>query len=157
MKIIHALLLTAVCTLFLCGCSGPKVMVDGVEYEALTEDEVRQLCFLAELYLKNNVPNVISQQEAAMIRRFDPEFQIRYNGDRTGKAIVRWELPKRNIEVVFDGALLDPSAKCWAQTEDKQPEVLDFTKKGTLQKQLDAVNTEKRSKKSSRSGKSRRK
>ena len=156
MKKILILLFSFASIFFFCSCSTPKVMVDGVEYEALTEDDIRQICFLAELYLKNNVPNVITSQESGMIQRFDPIFSVRYNGDRTGRAIVRWELPKRNIEVVFDGKLLDPSAKCWAQTEEKYPEVLDFTKKGTLQKQLESVNMDRQKKnKSSRKSKRR--
>lgn len=142
MKFAWILVLTAVCSLFICSCSGPKVMVDGIEYEALTEEEELQLCYLAKLYLKNNVPKVISSQEARMISTYDPIFHIRYNGDRTGRAVVRWELSKRNIEVVFDGALLEPSAKCWAQTEEKYPEVLDFTKKDSLIKQLNAAKPE---------------
>ena len=142
MKFSIMLLLTIVCSLFFCGCSGPKVMVDGIEYEALTEEEELRLCYLARLYLKNNVPKVISIQEARMISNYDPMCHIKYNGDRTGRAIVRWELTKRNVEVVFDGELLKPSAKCWAQTEEKYPEVLDFTRKGSLQKQSNAVKPE---------------
>lgn len=115
--------------LLLCGCNTPKVIVDGVEYEALDKDEIKEMCALAELYLNSNVPNVVSRQEAGMIRRLEPEYRIRYYGNRTGKAVIRWSLPKRKIEVVFDGLLLDPSAKCWVQTEDVAPEIIDFTKK----------------------------
>lgn len=128
----------------LCGCKGPTVMVNGVEYEALSEEEVKELCSMSEMYLRNNVPNVISEQESRTIRSFDPECTIKYNGDRSGRAVIRWSLPKRNIEVVFDGLLLDPSAKCWVQSEEKQPEVLDFTKKSTLREQQKAVEPGKR-------------
>jgi hypothetical protein len=123
--IVPALLFSAL----LCGCNTPKVIVDGIEYDALSREEVKKLCALAELYLNNNIPNVISRQEAGLIRRLEPEFKIKYYGNRTGKATIRWSLPKRKIEVVFDGLLLDPSAKCWVQTEDVAPEVIDFTKK----------------------------
>ena len=119
----------------LCGCASNKVLVDGVEYEALTEEEIDRLCYLAELYLKNNVPNVITPQEAKMLGRMLPVCSIKYHGDRTGRAIVRWDLPQRKIDVVFDGKLLMPSAKCWVQSEDKNTEIIDFTKKGTLQRQ----------------------
>ncbi|MBR2632428.1 MAG: hypothetical protein IKD29_03175 [Lentisphaeria bacterium] len=123
--VVPALIFSAV----FCGCSTPKVIVDGIEYEALSRDEIKELCGLAELYLNSNIPNVISRQEAGFIRRLAPEYKIKYYGDRTGKAVIRWSLPKRKIEVVFDGLLLDPSAKCWVQSEDVAPEVIDFTKK----------------------------
>ena len=116
-------------SLFVFGCSTPKVTVDGVEYDALKPQEIKEMCALAELYLNSNIPNVISKQEAGFIRRLEPTCKIKYSGDRTGKAVIRWSLPKRKIEVVFDGLLLDPSAKCWVQTEDVAPEVIDFTKK----------------------------
>lgn len=134
-KLIFVWLMSAVSVLFF-GCAGPKVMVNGIEYDALSEEEEKELCNLARLYLSGNVPNVISQQESGLIRRLDPICMIKYNGDRSGRAVIRWELHKRNIEVVFDGKLLDPTAKCWAQTEERSPEVIDFTKKGTLEKQL---------------------
>ena len=132
--------------LLFCGCKGPTVLVDGVEYSALSDEEVKALCAISEMYLRNNVPNVISEQEARAIRNFDPECNIRYNGDRSGRAVIRWSLPKRNIEVVFDGLLLDPSAKCWVQTEEKHPEVLDFTKKSTIEQQRKLADPEKRKK-----------
>ena len=44
----------------------------------------------------------------------------------------------------IDGLLLDPSAKCWVQSEEKHPEVLDFTKKSTLREQQKAVEPGKR-------------
>lgn len=125
--------LAAVC--MLCGCTGPKVIVGGMEYDALSDDEIDRLCYLAELYLKNNVPNVVTHAEARQLERFLPVCNIQYNGDRSGRAVVRWELSQRIIEVIFDGKLLTPSAKCWVQTEEKSPEVIDFTQKGTLQKQ----------------------
>ena len=114
---------------FACGCNTPKVIVDGVEYDALSKAEIKEMCALAELYLNNNIPNVISRQEAGLIRRLEPAYKIKYYGNRTGKAVISWALPKRKIEVVFDGLLLDPSAKCWVQTEDVAPDVIDFTKK----------------------------
>ena len=149
MKFLLTLLLTTASILFFCSCSGPKVMVNGIEYEALTEDEMKKLCYLAELYLKNNVPNLISQKEANMLTRFAPEFQIKYYGDRTGKAIVKWIFPQRSVEVVFEGELLETSAKCWAQVEVKQPDTIDFTKKRTSKKQSTAEKSVKRSKKRS--------
>ena len=155
MKKILLYFFAVVCCCIFAGCSGPKVMVAGIEYDALTDEEINQLCSLAELYLRNNVPNVISVQESRQLNRCMPVCTVQYNGDRSGHAVVRWELPQRNIEVVFDGQLLKPSAKCWVQTEERSPEVIDFTKKGTLQKQLQTLNPEKqqrpkRSKKSKR-------
>lgn len=134
MKFLLTLLFTTASMLFFCSCTGPKVMVNGIEYDALTEDEMQYLCYLAELYLKNNIPKVISQKEADMITHFAPEFQIKYYGNRAGKAIVKWDFPQRSIEVVFDGNLLERSAKCWAQVETKQPDTIDFTKKKNVQK-----------------------
>ena len=93
----------------LCGCKGPTVMVNGVEYEALSEEEVKELCSMSEMYLRNNVPNVISEQESRTIRSFDPECTIKYNGDRSGRAVIRWSLPKRRASARNPHALSQPS------------------------------------------------
>ncbi len=143
---VSALFISAV----ICGCGTPKVVVNGVEYDALKQEEIKEMCALAELYLNSNIPNVISRQEAGLIRRLEPTCKIKYYGDRTGKAVIRWSLPKRKIEVVFDGLLLDPSAKCWVQTEDVAPEVIDFTKKRPVEQPANRPAPKRNKRRSSR-------
>ena len=114
---------------FLCGCSGPRAVIDGVEYEILSEAEVKRLCELSAMYLRSNVPDVISLDDAVKMKKMTPECNIKYRGDRIGRAVVKWSFPKYTVSVVFDGRLLETSAGCWVQKELKQPDVIDFSRR----------------------------
>ena len=50
-----------------------------------------------------------------------------YSADRSGRATVRWVLPEREVNVVFEGEFLGPHMTSMLYTRDKAPAVLEFT------------------------------
>ena len=130
MRIRMKLLLSSLALLALvCGCRN-QIEVDGEHYDMLNDDEVAELVILArETLLRNSEKLLVPVDEAAAIRRMDPEMKIDYRGDCSGEAVVTWDMPRRKYEVVLDGQLNESSPfkrNLMVRIMKKHGPVLDF-------------------------------
>lgn len=125
---ILVLLFSCIITVLFSGCNTPTVNEYGNIYQALTKKEERLLLSLARATLKHNVSKgVVSAAESDHAAKNEPEFRIRYFGDRFGEARLSWQMPTRRIMVVFDGNFLTPEMHCILQIADRRPEMLDYS------------------------------
>ena len=77
--------------------------------------------------LKNNEKKgLITQTEADIAAKTEPEFNIRYYADRNGEAKVSWKMPERRITVDFRGDFLEPHMRFILQITKNQPDQIDF-------------------------------
>ncbi len=119
---IGALLLAAAA-----GCA-TYVEEGGVKYLALSSDEQRQLVLASRFTLEQRGKQ-LTVAEREMIANQEPEVTIRYNGDQSGKAVIRWVGKKRSIAMHYEGDLQPESRQrmVYLVVEEPQPDVLDFT------------------------------
>lgn len=126
--------LAGVLLLLAAGC-GPTVMVDGERFAALTQEEQKFLVRIARLSLKHS-PKAISKEELAVVQKNDPAVELEYTGDKFGKALVTWQLPKRKLTVIFEGELAGDQRIIYLQSEQNPVEFIDYSKgKPVIRKQ----------------------
>ncbi len=83
---------------------------DGEPCYGLSGSEKEELVDLArESLLRPN--KILSEEETLRIRDGAPEIDIRYNGDKSGKAKVTWDLPTRKISVIFLDSLVEDDSR----------------------------------------------
>ncbi len=108
MKKIILLTFFALANLFLCGC-GEYIIINGVSYRVLSEDEERAMLSFARMTLLNSGEKMTAQQKN-FIRTQTPKIRISYTGDKSGRASYEWIF---NDEILFrlncDGEFLTDS------------------------------------------------
>lgn len=92
--------------LLLCSCR-TGLTVDGDPCYTLSEEEVEELVAIARISLKKP-HRQLSRRDMHAIASTRPEITIHYNGDCSGEAKIRWQLPDKRASVLFQGLLNDP-------------------------------------------------
>ena len=92
----------------------------------ISEKEEEELADQARLIIKR-IKSRLSPAEKRLIETRKPEMVFVYSGDRAGRATVRWVLPEREVNVVFEGEFLSSRMVSTLYTRDKVPAVLDFS------------------------------
>ena len=122
----HCLCLLAL--LIFCGCTPTRYTeIDGERFAMISEKEEEELADQARLIIKQ-VKSRLSPAEKRLVEIRKPEMTFVYSGDRSGRATVRWVLPDREVNVVFEGEFLSSRMTSALYTRDKAPAVLDFSR-----------------------------
>ena len=111
----------------LCGCTATRYTeVDGERFAMISEKEEDELADQARLIIKR-IRTRLSPAEKRLVETRKPEMSFVYSGDRAGRATVRWVLPEREVNVVFEGEFLSSRMVSTLYARDKVPAVLDFS------------------------------
>ena len=125
MKLLFLLLLS--CCWF-CGCTATRYTeVNGERFAMISEKEEEELADQARLIIKR-IKTRLTPAEKRLIETRKPEMTFVYSGSRSGRAAVRWVLPAREVNVVFEGEFLSSHMTSTLYTRDNAPAVLDFSK-----------------------------
>lgn len=112
----------------LCGCTATRYAeIDGRRCAMITEKEEEELADQARLIIKR-IKSRLTPAEKRLIETRKPEMNFVYSADRSGRATVRWVLPEREVNVVFEGEFLGSHMTSTLYTRDKAPAVLDFSR-----------------------------
>ena len=65
-----------------------------------------------------------------------PEMRFIYSGDRYGRAIVRWNFPRYEVGVDYEGQLMTKYMNSTVYSKEKQPEIIDFRRKTPRRRSL---------------------
>ncbi len=116
-------LLPAAALLVCAGCR-TAVTTEGKPCYGLSRSEQEELIEIARASLLR--PNkIVTPEETVRIRTNEPEIDIRYNGDQSGKAKITWDLPQRKIAVIFADDLLDEhTRRLMVEVTPKETEVI---------------------------------
>ena len=111
----------------LCGCTATRYTeIDGKRLAMISEKEEEELADQARLIIKR-IKSRLSPAEKRLVETRKPEMNFVYSADRSGRATVRWILPEREVNVVFEGEFLTSQMTSTLYTRDKAPAVLDFS------------------------------
>ena len=110
------------------GCAKRYVDVRGEKFEMISEKEERELVENARLALKT-IEKKLPPGDYKRIESTDPETRFIYSGDRYGRAVVRWIFPRYEAGVDYEGELMTKFMVSTVYTKEKQPEVVDFTRR----------------------------
>ncbi len=110
------------------GCTARYVDVRGEKFEMISEKEEKELAQNARIALKT-IEKKLPPGDYRKIEKTDPEMRFIYSGDRYGRAIVRWQFPRYEAGVEYEGELMTEYMVSTVFTKEKQPEVVDFTRK----------------------------
>ena len=99
-------------TVFLCGCTA-YVEVDGKRYAALSNREKSDLIAISrEALARNAAKGIVTAAEYNFARHNQPEFKVRYRGDRYGSAVIAWRTPGRLLEFHYENDLTAKHPVC---------------------------------------------
>jgi hypothetical protein len=110
------------------GCAKRYVDVRGEKFEMISESEEKELAQNARLALKT-IEKKPPPGDYKHIEPTAPEMRFIYSGDRYGRAIVRWQFPRYEAGVDYEGELMTKFMVSTVYTKEKQPEVVDFTRR----------------------------
>ena len=110
------------------GCTARYVDVRGEKFEMISEKEEKELAQNARIALKT-IEKKLPPGDYKHIESTAPEMRFIYSGDRYGRAIVRWQFPRYEAGVEYEGELMTGYMVSTVFTKEKQPEVVDFTRK----------------------------
>ena len=110
------------------GCAKRYVDVRGEKFEMISESEEKELAQNARLALKT-IEKKLPPGDYKHIESTAPEMRFIYSGDRYGRAIVRWQFPRYEAGVDYEGELMTKFMVSTVYTKEKQPEVVDFTRR----------------------------
>ena len=123
----HCLFLLFLAFFALCGCTATRYTeVNGERFAMISEKEEEELADQARLIVKR-IKSRLSPAEKRLIETRKPEMIFVYSADRAGRATVRWVLPEREVNVVFEGEFLSSRMVSTLYARDKVPAVLDFS------------------------------
>lgn len=112
----------------LCGCTSTRYTeIDGRRCAMISEKEEAELADRARLII-DRIKTRLSPAEKRLVQTRNPEMIFVYSEDRTGRATIRWILPEREVNVVFEGEFLGSHMTSTLYTRDKAPAVLDFSR-----------------------------
>ena len=80
-------LITVLLAVFAAGC-GEHIIVNGVSYRVLTEEELKEMVQFARITLIQNEKLTPAQQN--YIRKNEPEVRLSYTGSKRGRASYQW-------------------------------------------------------------------
>ena len=122
------LLPLAALMLLLCSCSPRYVEVMGEKFEMISVDEEKELVLRARTLLQA-IEKKLPKGDYEKIARGEPQLQSIYADHRFGRIIVRWDFPRYETGVVFEGQMMTEHMSSVIFTKEKQAEVTDFTRK----------------------------
>ena len=124
MKKIFFLPLLFAALLPLCPGCRTAVTTEGEPCYGLSRSDQEELVEVARASLLR--PNkIVTPEEMVRIRNSEPEIDIRYNGDQSGKAKITWDLPQRKVAVIFADDLLDEhTRRLMVEVTPKETEVI---------------------------------
>ena len=112
----------------LCGCTSTRYTeIDGRRFAMISEKEEDELADRARLLI-NRINTRFSPAEERLVETRKPEMRFVYSGDRSGRATIKWVLPEREVNVVFEGEFLSSRMTSTLYSRDKAPAVLDFSR-----------------------------
>lgn len=124
--------LFALFTIFLllaaAGCAPRYVDVRGEKFEMISESEEKELIEHARLSMKT-IARKLPPQDMKVIETQAPEVRFIYAGDRYGRAVVRWQFPRYEAGVDYEGQLMTKYMISTVFTREKLPEVVDFRRR----------------------------
>ena len=115
-------------SLLAAGCAARYVDVRGEKFEMISESEEKELVEHARLSLKT-ISRRIPPRDMRVIDTTVPETRFIYSGDRYGKAVIKWQFPKYEAGVEYEGELMTKHMTSSVFTQKKRPEVVDFTRR----------------------------
>ena len=110
------------------GCNTRYVDVRGEKFEMISESEEQELVEHARLSLKT-ISKRIPAADMKTIETAAPEMRFIYSGDRYGRAVVRWQFPRYEAGVDYEGQLMTKYMISTVFTREKLPEVVDFRRR----------------------------
>lgn len=110
------------------GCTPRYVDVRGEKFEMISEREEKELVEHARLSMKT-ISKKLPPQDMKIIDSQAPEVRFIYSGDRYGRAIVRWQFPRYEAGVDYEGQLMTEYMTSTVFTREKLPEVVDFRRR----------------------------
>ena len=122
------LLPLALLMLLLCSCSTRYVEVMGEKFEMISVDEEKELDLRARSLLKS-IEKKLPRGDYDKIARGEPQVQSIYTDHRFGRIIMRWDFPRYETGVIFEGQMMTEHMSSIVFTKEKQAEVVDFTRK----------------------------
>lgn len=117
------------------GCNTRYVDVRGEKFEMISESEEQELVEHARLSLKT-ISKRIPPADMKTIETAAPEMRFIYSGDRYGRAIVRWNFPRYEVGVDYEGQLMTKYMNSTVYSKEKQPEIIDFRRKTPRRRSL---------------------
>ena len=117
------------------GCNTRYVDVRGEKFEMISESEEQELVEHARLSLKT-ISKRIPAADMKTIETAAPEMRFIYSGDRYGRAIVRWNFPRYEVGVDYEGQLMTKYMNSTVYSKEKQPEIIDFRRKTPRRRSL---------------------
>lgn len=108
--------------LALCSCRTGTTVTGQSCYE-LSESEKAQLVTLARASLRKS-NHIVTASETPKVMEEQPEFRIRYTGDKSGEAKLTWTFPKKKVSIVFVGEFLAKDARWRAEIQPVYDEVI---------------------------------
>ena len=117
------------------GCNTRYVDVRGEKFEMISESEEQELMEHARLSLKT-ISKRIPPADMKTIETAAPEMRFIYSGDRYGRAIVRWNFPRYEVGVDYEGQLMTKYMNSTVYSKEKQPEIIDFRRKTPRRRSL---------------------
>ena len=120
---------------FVAGCTARYVDVRGEKFEMISEKEEKELAQNARIALKT-IEKKLPPGDYRKIEKTDPEMRFIYSGDRYGRAIVRWNVPRYEVGVDYEGQLMTKYMNSTVYSKEKQPEIIDFRRKTPRRRSL---------------------
>ena len=117
------------------GCNTRYVDVRGEKFEMISESEEKELIEHARLSMKT-IARKLPPQDMKVIETQAPEVRFIYAGDRYGRAIVRWNFPRYEVGVDYEGQLMTKYMNSTVYSKEKQPEIIDFRRKTPRRRSL---------------------
>ena len=112
----------------LSGCTSTRYTeIDGRRCAMISEKEEAELADRARLII-DGIKSRLSPAEKRLIQTRKPEMRFVYSADRSGRATIKWVLPEREVNVVFEGEFLSSHMTSTLYSRDKAPAVLDFSR-----------------------------
>lgn len=105
------------------GCSSPTLVINDKTYYVLTSKEEQQLVRDARrLLIKPS--KAITPDEVSLIQNTEPQLDVIYTADRTGKAKVVWTAPEKIITIQYTGEFFTDDMVWSLETEKRVPDIL---------------------------------
>jgi hypothetical protein len=104
-KVLMMLSCSFICCAVLCSCSS-TAKDDSDDNYKLTDKESTDLVTVARFIILKNSKKFINDSERNLIETAAPEVKTSYTGPKTGKMIIFWSLPSRDIRIIATGELL---------------------------------------------------
>ncbi|MBR7104615.1 MAG: hypothetical protein IKC65_06710 [Lentisphaeria bacterium] len=116
--------------LFLAGCAGNTMVLNGEKIDILSPEEELELISTARATLAKS--KRLTPNEQRIVKAQKPVFKIRYTSSRTGDATCTWKLPGKSVTLLIRGTFFEGSAQWVMKLNNDQPGALYFKAKDPL-------------------------